>query len=129
MNPEDFIYVKETKKSFNEAAVAVLKAVEQKGWALFQVYDIRERLATKGFPHDQLKIIEICSAKRSIGILRKNKLASLCMPCRINIIEEKGKIRIAGMKPTIIAEFFPEVAKQDVEQAEKDIKEMIESAK
>ena len=49
MKPEDFIYQVETKKSFDEAVISVLKAVDQKGWSLFQIYDIKERLAAKGF--------------------------------------------------------------------------------
>ena len=42
MRTEDFVYLVETKKSFDEAVVAVLKAVEKQGWALFQIYDVKE---------------------------------------------------------------------------------------
>ena len=49
MKTEDFAYIIETEKSFDEAVVSVLKAVEQKGWALFQIYDIKERLVTERF--------------------------------------------------------------------------------
>ena len=57
MKTDDFAYIIETKKSFDEAVVSVLKAVEQKGWALFQIYDIKERLAAKGFTQKPLKIL------------------------------------------------------------------------
>lgn len=129
MKIEDFAYVVETKKSFDEAVVSVLKAVEQKGWALFQIYDIKERLAAKGFSHEKLKIIEICSAKHANNFLNKNKLISLCMPCKINVLEENGKIKIVGMKPTIISQLFPEVTQDEVREVEKDIKEIIDNAK
>ena len=49
MKIEDFAYVVETKKPFDEAVVSVRKAVEEKGWAIFQVYDYKEILAVKGF--------------------------------------------------------------------------------
>ena len=129
MNVEDFAYIVETNRSFDEAVVSVLKAVEQKGWALFQVYDIRERLAAKGFEQKPLKIIEICSAKHANQFLGKNRLISLCMPCKINVLESNGAIRIAGMKPTMISQFFPEVAREEAEQAEKDVIEIINKAK
>ena len=87
MNVEDFAYVVETEKSFDSAVVSVLKAVEKKGWALFQVYDIQERLAAKGFKHNALKIIEICSGKHADTFLNRNRLISLCMPCKINVLE------------------------------------------
>ena len=129
MKTEDFAYIVETEKDFDEAVVSVLKAVEQKGWALFQIYDLKERLAAKGFEQKPIKIIEICSGKHANRFLNKNRLISLCMPCKINILEENGKVKIVGMKPTIISQFFPEVNRKEVEEVEKEIKEMIDSAK
>jgi len=129
MKPEEFIYIQETKKSFDQAVVDVLKEVDKKGWALFNVYDVRERLAAKGFQHERLKIIEICTATHSNNLLNKNKLISVCMPCKINVIEDKGKIKIVGMKPGIITQFFPEVSKNDVIEIEKAVKEIIDNAK
>lgn len=129
MKIEDFAYIVETDKSFDEAVVSVLKAVEQKGWALFQIYDIKERLAAKGFDQKPLKIIEICSGKHANNFLNKNRLVSLCMPCKINVLEENGKVKIVGMKPGIISEFFPEVTQEEAMVVEKDIKEMVDNAK
>src|SRR3989338_5944411 len=110
MKQEDFAYIVETKKSFDEAVVSVLKAVEQKDWALFQ-------------------IIEICSGKHANQFLKKNRLISLCMPCKINVLEEDGKVKIAGMKPTMISEFFPEVSKEEAEEVERDVKEIVDNAR
>ena len=119
MKIEDFAYVVETKKNFDEAVISVRKAVENKEWAIFHVYDYKEIL----------KIIEICSGKYANQFLNKNRLASLCMPCKINVLEEDNKVKIVGMKPTIISQFFPEISKQEAEEAEKDIKEIIDNAK
>ena len=129
METKDFAYVVETKKNFDEAVVSVLKEVEAAGWTLFNVYDIKERLAAKGFKQEPMKIIEICSGKYSNEFLNKNKLVSLCMPCKINVFEEDGKIKIAGMMPTIISEFFNEVKKEEAEEVEGIIKEIINSSK
>ncbi len=49
MKAEDFLYIVDTDKTFDEAVVSVLKAVDKKGWSLFQIYDVKERLAAKGF--------------------------------------------------------------------------------
>ena len=128
MDVDDFAYIVETEKSFDEAVVSVLKAVEQKGWSLFQIYDVKERLAAKGFAQKPLKIIEICSGKYANQFLNKNRLISLCMPCKINVAEESGKVKIIGMKPTIISQFFPEVSKKEAEEVERDIIEMVDDA-
>jgi|SRR3989344_1404436 len=126
---ENFAYVVETEKSFDEAVVSVLKAVEEKGWALFQIYDIKERLAAKGFKQEPLKIIEICSGKHANNFLNKNRFISLCMPCKINVLEDKGKVKIVGMKPTIISKFFSEISQKEAEEVEKDVKEIVDNAK
>ncbi|MBS3094735.1 hypothetical protein J4474_03650 [Candidatus Pacearchaeota archaeon] len=44
MKIQDFAYIVETEKNFDEAVISVLKSVEKKSWSLFQVYDIKERL-------------------------------------------------------------------------------------
>ncbi|HLC54180.1 MAG TPA: DUF302 domain-containing protein [Candidatus Nanoarchaeia archaeon] len=129
MNIEDFAYIVETDKSFDEAVVSVLKSVEQRGWALFQVYDVKERLAAKGFEQKPLKIIEICSAKYANQFLNKNRLISLCMPCKINVLEEYEKVKIVGMKPTMISQFFSEVDRKEAEEAEKEVIEIIDNSK
>jgi len=129
MKTEDFAYIVETEKSFDEAVVSVLKVIEQKGWALFQIYDLKERLAAKGFEQRPLKIIEICSGKYANQFLNKNRLISLCMPCKINVLEENGKVKIIGMKPTMISQFFHEVSPEEAMEAENDIKEIVDKAR
>ncbi len=129
MNFSDFAYSVATEKNFDEAVVSVLQAVEKKGWALFQVYDVKERLAAKGFQHQPLKIIEICSGKYADAFLKKNRLISLCMPCKINVLEENGKVTIVGMRPTILPHFFPEVTLQEAEAAERDLREIVDGAR
>lgn len=125
---DDFAYVVETEKNFDEAVVSVLKSAERKGWTLFQVYDVKERLAAKGFKQGPLKIIEICSGKHANRLLERNRLASLCMPCKVNVLEEGGKVKIVGMKPTVISQFFPEITAGEVEAVEREVKEIIDNA-
>ncbi|MDE1924951.1 MAG: DUF302 domain-containing protein [Patescibacteria group bacterium] len=128
MDTAEFAHVVVVHKSFDEAVVAVLKAVEQKGWALFAVYDVRERLAVKGFNQKPLKIIEVCSAKHAARFLSKNRLISLCMPCKINVLEEDGAIKIAGMKPSIISQFFSEVSAEEAQEVERELIEIVDAA-
>ncbi len=129
METNDFVYVVETQKNFDEAIVSVLKSIEKKEWALFQIYDIKERLIAKGFEQKPLKIIEICSAKYANKFLNKNRLVSLCMPCKINVLEDEGKIKIIGMKPTMMSEMFPEITIEEALEVENELKEIIDNAR
>ena len=129
MNIENFAYIVETEKSFDDAVISVLKTVEQKGWALFQVYDIKERLASKGFEQKPLKILEICKGKHANNFLNKNRLISLCLPCKINVMEDSGKIKIVGMNPKIMAQFFPEVSEDEAGEVFMEIKDIVDNSK
>ena len=128
MKIEDFTYVVETNRTFDDAVVSVLKSVEKKGWTIFQVYDLKERLQAKGFTQDRLKIIEICSGKYANTLLNIDRVFSVCMPCRINIFEDKEIIKIASVRPSILSDFSSE-AKSALEVVEKEIIEIIEEAK
>ena len=86
-------------------------------------------MAVKGFEQEPLKIIEICSGKYANNFLNKNRLISLCMPCKINVFEENGKVKIAGMMPTMMSEFFKEIKKEEAEEVENVIKEIINNSK
>ena len=129
MNQEEFVYCAQFSHSFEDTVVLVLKAVEKKGWAIFQVYDIQERLSAKGFDVGKVRIIEICSAKYAGKMLSVNKLISLCIPCKINVIEENGKVMILTMKPSVMGSFFEDIEPVDFIDIESDLKEMVELSK
>lgn len=129
MKTEDFAYIGETEKSFEESVVSVLKSVERNGWTVFQIHDLKERLAAKGFEQKPLKIIEICSGKHANKFLNKNRYISLCMPCKINVLEDDGKVKIVGMRPTMITQLFPEVSVAEAEDVEKEIRRIVDDAR
>lgn len=129
MNVEDFAYVVDTRKNFEETVVSVLRSIEKKGWSIFNIYDLKERLAAKGFEHERMKIIEICSAKYADRFLKKNKLVSLCMPCKINVLEYEDSVRIVGMRPSIMVQFFEEISESESKEVESELKEIIDGAK
>lgn len=129
MKLEDFAYIVETHKNFEEAVVSALKSVENKGWSVFSIYDLKERLAAKGFNHNKMKIIEICSAKYADKFLKKNPLVSLCMPCKINVLENNGDVKIVGMKPSMLTQLFSEIHPAESAEVEAEMKEMVDNAK
>lgn len=130
MQAEDVEYVVETDKNFDDVVVDILKAIEQKGWAVFQIYDIRERLRAKGFEsHKPLKVIEFCSGKYANHFLSKNRLSSMFLPCRINVLQEENKVRIVGFNPIVISKLFPEVDKQIADEARKEVVGIIDSVR
>ena len=55
-------------------------------------------------------------------------LISLCLPCKINVLEDNG-IKIIGMNPKIMRRFFSEVSEDDAKEIYNELKEMIDSSK
>ena len=45
------------------------------------------------------------------------------------LIVEDGKVKIAGMKPSLLAQFFNEISGDEVKEAEIDLKEIVDNAK
>jgi uncharacterized protein (DUF302 family) len=128
MEMSEISYCKSTPKDFQDAVVSVLQQVEKKGWSVFGIYDLQERLAAKGFCHEEMKVVEICSAKHADKFLSRNRMAALCMPCRIAILRQDNAVRIAGMRPAFLSQFFPEVAPDETVAAEADIRDIIDGA-
>ncbi|MFQ5884252.1 MAG: DUF302 domain-containing protein [Thermoplasmata archaeon] len=126
----EFDYTVETERSFEDAVVSIRKATEGKGWSVLHVHDMKEILAVKGFDQEPLKMVEICSGKYANQFLDSDRLISLCMPCKINVYVMNGKVFISGMLLGVLPQFFPDAGLEDLAtQVEKDVKEIIDSAK
>jgi uncharacterized protein (DUF302 family) len=129
MDEKDFLYVVRTEKSFQDATVAVLQAIDNKGWTVFGIYDVRERLAAKGFTQEPLKIIEFCNAKAAQAMLSQNRLVSACMPCRINVLQEGDGVRLVAMRPSSMAQFFQGLDTQAAQAVENDVRQIVDDAR
>ncbi|MBI2444875.1 DUF302 domain-containing protein [Candidatus Micrarchaeota archaeon] len=129
MDERDFLYVVTTDKAFDDAVVSVLQAIEKKGWTVFGIYDVRERLAAKGFKQQPLKIIEFCNAKAAHAMLSQNRLVSACMPCRINVLQEIDGVHLVAMRPSAMTGFFQGLDAQAAQVVENDVRQIMDDAR
>jgi uncharacterized protein (DUF302 family) len=111
---QDFVYVVETSKSFHEAVIAVRKAAEAHKWGILGDYDFSEILAAKGFPQvEHVKSIDICAPAHANALMGAERLTGLCMPCSVLIFTEKGKTKIAAMRPgAVMPQIFPQAVQK-----------------
>lgn len=110
----NFTYVVETSKSFQDAVIAVRKAAEAHKWGIMGAYDFSEMLAAKGFhQNEQVKSLDICAPTHANALMSAERLTGLCMPCNVLIFTDKGKTKIAAMRPgTVMPQLFPQAAQQ-----------------
>ena len=114
MTQNEFTYIVETSKSFQEAAVAVRKAAEAAKWGVLGDYDFSEILAAKGFPQkEQVKSLDICAPAHANSVMAAERLTGLCMPCSVLIFTDRGKTKIAAMRPgAVMPQLFRQAAQQ-----------------
>lgn len=111
---QNFVYVVETSKSFQDAVIAVRKAAEAHKWGILGDYDFSEILAAKGFPQSEhVKSLDICAPAHANALMGAERLTGLCMPCSILIFTDKGKTKIAAMRPgAVMPQLFPHVTER-----------------
>ena len=103
----DFDYTVTTKKSCNEAVLAVEQETKNAGFRVLYIHDVTATLKEKGFEIEPFKIIEICNAKSAHTALQGAIQIGLCLPCKINVYQKDSRIYISGMRPTVLSQFFP----------------------
>lgn len=123
-------YTVETRKSFDEAVHAIEQASAAHGFRVLHTHDVAATLAGKGFPHQPLKIVEVCNARYANEVLNKDIRTALMLPCPISVYVQEGKTFISTMRPSLIAGFFPEAEiEQTALAVEKGVLEIIDEAK
>lgn len=103
-----FAYTVRTAKAFDEAVAAVERKVAEKGMRVQHVHDVQATLAGRGYQVPALKIVEVCDAPHAHAVLSKDVMISLMMPCKINVFVRDGTTWVTALRPTVLAQFFPE---------------------
>jgi uncharacterized protein (DUF302 family) len=119
-----------TDKAFEEAVSAIERKAGEKGFRVLHTHDVAATLAEKGFPHEPLKIIEICNAKYASQVLAKDVKISLMLPCPISVYEETGKTHISTLLPSSIVQFYPEAGIEELAaEVERIVLDVVEAAR
>ena len=114
MTPNEFVYVVESEKPFQDALIAVRRAAEARKWGVLGDYDFSEILASKGFPQsEQVKALDLCKPGHADALMSVERLTGLCMPCSVLVFTDQGKTKIAAMQPgAAMPKLFPQAAEQ-----------------
>jgi uncharacterized protein (DUF302 family) len=107
-------YTVETAKPFDEAVQAVADAAAANGFRVQYVHDVTATLAEKGFEREPMAIVEMCNARYAHDVLARDPKIALMLPCPVLVYEESSKVFISTMRPSLIADFFPDAALEDV---------------
>jgi uncharacterized protein (DUF302 family) len=114
-------YTVGTAKGFDEAVEAVIEATKEAGFRVLYVHDVAATLAEKGFERERVSIVEMCNAKYASQVLAADVKIGLMLPCPIMVYAEKSEVFISTMRPSLIAQFFPNADISDVAQTVENV--------
>ena len=127
---KNFQYTVSSGKSFDAAVSAVEQKTAEKGFRVLHTHDVAGTLAEKGFSREPLKIVEICNARYANDALNKDVNVALMLPCPIAVYAKDGKTFISTMRPSALADFYPNSGIEGIAAAvEKTVLEIVEEAK
>ena len=127
---KNFQYTVNSNRSFDAAVNAIERKTAEKGFRVLHTHDVAGTLAEKGFVREPLKIIEICNARYANEALNKDVSVALMLPCPIAVYSKEGKTVICTMRPSALAEFYPQSGIEAIAtQVENVVLEIIDEAK
>jgi len=127
---KNFQYTVNSNKPFEAAVSAVEQKTSEKGFRVLHTHDVAATLAEKGFTREPLTIIEICNARYANEVLNKDVSVALMLPCPIAVYSKDGKTLISTMRPSALADFYPDSGIEDIAaKVEKTVLEIVNEAK
>lgn len=126
----EFDYTITTTKTFDEAVKNVQDEIAKVGMRVLYIHDVQKTLAEKGFKRESFKIVEFCNAKFANEFLNIDIKIGLCIPCKINVYIKDKQTFISGMRPIILAQFFPQAGFGDrLKEIDRIIQDIINNTK
>lgn len=104
----------ESPFGYSETVEAMKAEFSAAGWSVLATHELHTVLAKKGHQVQPVAIMEACSGKYSVKLLKKDdtRYISSMMPCRVSIYQTStGKVIISRMNsPQMASMMDPEVA-------------------
>ncbi len=127
---KNFQYTVSSSKSFDAAVSAIEQKTTEKGFRVLHTHDVAGTLAEKGFAREPLKIVEVCNARYASEVLAKDISIALMLPCPIAVYTKGGGTFISTMRPSVLADFYPEAdISGTAAQVEKAVLQIVDEAK
>jgi len=124
----EFYYTRETDQDFDKVVDKVQELAKEKGFGVMAVHDVRASLAKKDIKFSPYKIVEICNPAYAAHALEKDINLGLLMPCKVNVYEEEGKVKVSGILATVLSSFTSEDLGDIPEKVTATIKEIVDQA-
>ena len=101
------LLIVESKKSLKEVCDVMEPTAQKHKFGVLGVHNLKEAMVRKGVAFDrECFVYEVCNPHQAKNVLEARMEISTALPCRISIYEERGKVKLATIRPTeMIASF------------------------
>jgi len=101
------LYEIESTKTIDQVCQDLEKAVVEHKFGVMTVHNLKETMKKKGVDFEkECRIFEVCNPHQAKRVLEKNMGLSTALPCRISVYVDKGKVKLATLKPTALISQF-----------------------
>ena len=105
-------YIITTKKSVNQAAENLEKAVAAHQFGVLHIHDLKATMNKKGVPFEpECRVFEVCNPKKAFEVLSEDISMNMALPCRISVWEEDGQTKIGMINPKPMLEMLSQSKK------------------
>jgi uncharacterized protein (DUF302 family) len=95
-----------SKFTFAVTVETIKKAATAEKYGVQGVHELSKILTEKGFPRENLTVVEVCNPQHATDALKNDVLAGLMMPCPIMIWEENGKVLVSTIDTRAMARMY-----------------------
>lgn len=127
-SPRDMFLESESPLKYNETIEAIKAEVGAMGWTVLATHDMAATLAKKGHTIAPLAILELCSGKYSVALVKNDatRYVSSLIPCRVSVYETStGKVIISRLNTTAMGAMMEPAVAEVMAKAGADLEAVV----
>ena len=95
-------YKRQVKGPYDEVVTKVKAELKKEGFGIMSEIDVKTTIKDKlGADFDNYVILGACNPPFAFKALQAEREIGLLMPCNVIVYEDKGKVFVASIRPTV----------------------------
>lgn len=101
------LYTVVSEKGLEQVCTDLQEAVSKRNFGVMAVHNLKETMAKKGVTFEQeCRVFEVCNPHQAKKVLEQQMAISTALPCRISVYQDKDKVWLATIKPSMLLQLF-----------------------
>ena len=125
----NYYYKKETQMNFQDTVEKTKSELSKEGFGILTEIDVKATLKKKlDKEYDNYIILGACNPSLAYKALMAEKDIGLLLPCNVLVYEDKNKIFVSAIIPSVAMEMVPNLSLSEiVKEADEKLKKVIDA--